>query len=79
MSSYAWHACIRTAEGYRSKSFPHPTASLPFQKVSFFMLRHNLLGETDGVRGRLKILSRIGNLSFDGCGSSDSWRSKIDK
>jgi len=30
----------------------HPTASPPFQKWGFFILRHSLLGERDGVRGR---------------------------
>jgi hypothetical protein len=29
----------------------HPTASPPFQKVGFFILRHSLLGERDEVRG----------------------------
>jgi hypothetical protein len=29
----------------------HPTASPLFQKVVFFILRHSLAGERDGVRG----------------------------
>jgi hypothetical protein len=47
---------LHAAQGFGRRGFAqaglfHPTASLPFQKVGFFILRHNLSGERGRVRG----------------------------
>ncbi len=46
---------LRTAESDRLKitalNLFHPTASPPFQKVSFFILQHSLVGGREGLRG----------------------------